>query len=148
MRKRIVVAVVLAVIMAASAYAQTSDFFQLVSNGTAQQVQAAIKNGADVNAQDKDGKTPLMAAVLNPNAGVIDTLLKAGANINAQQNDGGTALMYAAISNPPEMIATLLNAGTDAKAKDREGKTALDHAKDNEKLKGTDAYRQLQEASQ
>jgi len=41
-----------------------------------------------------------------------------------------------------------LKAGADAKAKDKLGKTAFDYAQANEKLKGTDAYRQLQEASQ
>jgi ankyrin repeat protein len=46
------------------------------------------------------------------------------------------------------VITTLLRAGADAKAKDNYGKTAFDYAQNNEKLKGTDAYRQLQEASQ
>jgi predicted oxidoreductase len=43
-----VVAVVLAVLLAASAYAQTTDFFELVSSGTPQTVQAAIDKGANV----------------------------------------------------------------------------------------------------
>jgi hypothetical protein len=36
----------------------------------------------------------------------------------------------------------------DAKAKDGRGKTAFDYAQGRAKLKDTDAYRQLQEASQ
>jgi ankyrin repeat protein len=48
----------------------------------------------------------------------------------------------------PEVILALLNAGADAKLKDKEGMTALDYANSNYGLKGTDAYRQLQEASQ
>jgi ankyrin repeat protein len=77
-------------------------------------------------------------------------LLKAGADVKAQdKNNGLTALMYAAETNQnPEVITTLLKSGADAKAKDNAGKTALDYAQDNENLKGTDAYRQLQEASQ
>jgi hypothetical protein len=48
------------------------------------------------------------------------------------------------------VIVILLKAGGDAKAKDKTGKTAFDYAKSNYSLKvrGTDAYRQLQEASQ
>ncbi|MGA2976610.1 MAG: hypothetical protein ABSF77_14980 [Spirochaetia bacterium] len=38
--------------------------------------------------------------------------------------------------------------GADAKVKSKSGSTAFDFAQDNEKLKGTDAYRQLQKASQ
>jgi ankyrin repeat protein len=48
----------------------------------------------------------------------------------------------------PEVITVLLKAGGDAKAKNSDGKTAFDYAQKNANLKGTDAYRQLQEASQ
>lgn len=141
-----------ALVMASAGYAQantSTDFFQLAGNGTPQQVQAALNNGADVNAPDKDGKTPLMAAAFNPNSEVIVTLLKAGANINAQDNDGGTPLIWAAAFNQnPDVILMLLRAGADPKAKTKEGQTALDLAQSNAKLKASDAYRQLQAASQ
>jgi ankyrin repeat protein len=102
--------------MAALAYAQTTDFFELAKTGTPQQVQAAINKGANVNAQD---------------------------------NRGWTALMFAAANNPdPEVISTLLEADADAKARSNEGKTAFDYAQDNDKLKGTDALKQLEAASE
>jgi|SRR5208337_1285414 len=129
MKKRIVVAGVLAVLLVTAAYAQTGDvrsslpdFFKLAQTGTPKDVQAALRKGAQVNAvlprsyAQYMGKTPLMFA--------------------AQYNQD------------PEVIATLLKAGADAKAKDSEGKTAVDYAQDNDALIGTDAYRQLQEASQ
>ena len=151
MKKRIVVAAVLAVLMAASAYAQTKDFFELAKTGTPQQVQAAIDKGADVKAQDKSGRTALIwAATNNQNPEVITTLLKAGADIKAQDKDGRTGLMWAARYNkvnPEVFIMALLNVGADAKAKDKAGKTALDYAKDNENLQGTDALKKLEEAS-
>jgi ankyrin repeat protein len=91
------------------------DFFELVGTGTPQSVQAAINQGADVNARDNYVEIPLMwAARFNQN---------------------------------PEVITTLLMAGADAKAKNKAGKTAFDNAQANEKLKGTDAYRKLEEAS-
>jgi hypothetical protein len=40
-----------------------------------------------------------------------------------------------------------LKEGANAKAKSNGGKTAFDYAKENDKLKGTDAFRQLEEAS-
>ena len=71
-----------------------------------------------------------------------------GADVNAVDNDGRTSLMHAAERNQnPEMITALQRSGADAKAKDNAGKTAFDHAQDNESLKDTDLYRQLQKAS-
>ncbi|MGA9135771.1 MAG: ankyrin repeat domain-containing protein [Candidatus Sulfotelmatobacter sp.] len=123
---RILIAVVLAGLLAASAYAQTTDFFELVKSGTPQDVQAAIDQGADVIAQGKYGYTPLMlAANNNPNSEVITILLKAGAEINAQDIDGNTALMGAAGNNNPAVITTLLNVGADINVSNKMGMTAL-----------------------
>jgi len=46
------------------------------------------------------------------------------------------------------VITLLLKVGADAKAKDNVEQTVIDYAQGNEKLKGTDAYRQLEKASQ
>ena len=75
---------------------------------------------------------------------LINVLLRAGADIEARN----AALIRTAWRNPnPEVITVLLKAGADAKAKNKEGQTAFDNAKYNENLKGTDALRQLEEAS-
>jgi ankyrin repeat protein len=147
-RNRIVVAVALGIILAASTYAQTTDFFELVKTGTPQSVQVAIDQGAGVNTRDKYGTTALMlAAAFNQNPEVITALLKTGADFKAENKSGWTALMYAADENQnPEVITTLLRAGADTKAKDIYGNTAFDYAQKNEKLKGTDAYRALRDA--
>ena len=148
MKRRIVVAVVLAVLMAASAHAQTTDFLELVKTGTPQSVRAAIGKGADVKARNNVGATPLVFAVwYNQNPEVITTLLGAGADVEAQDVVGKTVLMYAAQFNQnPEVITTLLKAGAEAKAKDKRGLTAFDYAQGNADLKGTDAYWKLSEA--
>jgi ankyrin repeat protein len=108
-----------------------------------------LKAGADVNAREKQyGATALMDASLsNQNPDVITTLLKAGAKVKAQDKGGGTALMGAAKGNNLKVIMVLLNAGADAKAKDNIGNTASNYAKYNSLLKGTDALKQLEEAS-
>ncbi|MCX6774391.1 MAG: ankyrin repeat domain-containing protein [Candidatus Micrarchaeota archaeon] len=54
-----------------------------------------IKRGADVNANDDDGDTPLMLAVDEGNLGIIRMLIRSGANVNAKNNEGETALMRA-----------------------------------------------------
>jgi ankyrin repeat protein len=137
----------LAVLLAASAYSQTTDFLELVKTGTAQSIQAAIDMGADVNVPDKNGMTALMyAAQHNENPEVFDTLLSAGADPNAIGAEGRTPLALAAqFQGRPDAVAALLNAGADARTKDNAGKMAFDYAQKNEKLKDTDAYRQLRQ---
>jgi hypothetical protein len=163
---------------------KVDDFFGLVWTGTPESIQAAIDNGADVNARNKDGKTPLMfaagyapnpevinillaagaevnakepkygltplmfAVAANTNPEVATTLLNAGADLGARSQGGVTVLMWAAVyTENPEIISLLLKAGSDAKARNDAGKTAIEGAQQNTRLKGTDAYRQLQEAS-
>ena len=61
-----------------------ADFIKLCRTGTAQQVEQAIKAGANVNAKDKDVTALMFAAKNNPNPEVITVLVKAGANLNAK----------------------------------------------------------------
>jgi len=90
----------------------------------------------------------MAAAEYNQNPEVITTLLAAGADIKVRDKYGRSPLMAAARDNQnPEVITILLKAGADGKAKSSAGKTAFDYAQGNAKLKGTDAYRKLQEAS-
>ena len=52
----------------------------------------------------------------------------------------------AAWQNPESsVIAALIEVGADPGARDEEGKTPFDYAKDNEALRGTDAYWWLNE---
>ena len=127
-----------------------TDIFKVVTTGTPSQVRAVIRSGADPNARDKRGETPLMyAAADNSNPAVITILIEAGADSNARGKNGMTALMYAAEDNAnPAVVTTLLEAGADAKVKDDGGSTAFDYAANNANLTDTDAYLQLQEASQ
>ncbi|MCX6088872.1 MAG: ankyrin repeat domain-containing protein, partial [Candidatus Atribacteria bacterium] len=70
------------------------------------------------------------------------------ADVNARDKDGRTVLMWAAAYNQnPEVITTLIKAGADAKIVDNHGKKAIDYAEENEKLKGSSAYWELNDAS-
>ena len=111
------------------------EFIELCKSGTAQQVIEAIRNGANVNAKDNNGRTALMiAATLNKNPEIITALIKAGADVNAKDNDGRTALMFtAAINKNSEVITALIKAGADVNAKDNDGATALTLAAANTK---------------
>lgn len=59
-------------------------------------VKALLDSGADVNAKDIDGETPLYKAVWNGGAvDVVELLLNYGADIDAKSRNGMTALMWA-----------------------------------------------------
>lgn len=68
----------------------------------------ALQAGADPNATDADGATPLMFVRYVEAA---KELLKAGANPNARLNNGKSVLMIHAESGDPEIVKALLDAG-------------------------------------
>ena len=72
-------------------------FFSLV---TAAEVRECLEAGADVNARDQAGRSPLHnATALNSDPAVTEALLAAGADVNAQGREGGTPLHGAAALN-------------------------------------------------
>jgi hypothetical protein len=118
-------------------------------NGNPEVITVLLKAGADVNAKALDGGTPLLAAAnKNNNPEVITVLLKAGADLKARGITGGTPLITAAMFTwNPEVVMVLLKAGADVRAKDFMNYTALDWAQKNKRLKGTEALKMLEEAS-
>ncbi|MBQ1926217.1 MAG: ankyrin repeat domain-containing protein, partial [Proteobacteria bacterium] len=90
--------------------------------------QQLIDAGADVNAKDNKGRTPLMLIGGDDN---IEALIKAGADVNAKDNDGQTVLMHQmklsrAHELEDEIIQSLIKAGADIEAKDNQGRTLQD----------------------
>jgi hypothetical protein len=99
------------------------------SRGTPEQkaeiVEMLAKAGADVNAHDFMGQTPIFAAEYTPQA--IKPLLAAGADLEARDNNGNTALIRFAFMEP--MVRELLADGADPTAVAKNGDTALKVAK-------------------
>lgn len=58
--------------------------------------ESLIKNGADVNAKNEYGETPLHLAASNEYDNMVEFLIKNGADINAKTERGNTPLQYAA----------------------------------------------------
>ena len=106
------------------------------NNTSPEVIRLLLKAGADVNAKDEYGNTPLHPAAAGSTPEVISVLLKAGADVNAKDDEwGSTPLHNAALQNEnPEVMSVLLKAGADVNAKDDEwGNTPLyDAARANE----------------
>uniref|UniRef100_T1IJR3 Notch n=1 Tax=Strigamia maritima TaxID=126957 RepID=T1IJR3_STRMM len=82
--------------------------------------------GADANAQDNTGRSPLHAAVAADAQGVFQILLRNRAtNLNARMNDGTTPLVLAARLAIEGMVDDLIAADADINAADDHGKTSL-----------------------
>ena len=85
--------------------------------------------GADPNAVDFEGATPLMYAAEVGRPEVLRALLAAGADPNAQDAEGHTALMYAADHCQTESARLLVQVGADLTLKDSNGYTALERVR-------------------
>jgi len=72
-------------------------------------VRYAVTHGADINARDKRGMTPLMYAAHGPDPEMVTLLLSHGADVHARDPRGWTPLVYA-LGNTRNM-ALLVEAG-------------------------------------
>ena len=110
-------------------------------------IKALIEAGADTDAHNRRGFTPLHKAARNSNPSVITALIEGGADPGARGGIGGLTPLHAAaaLTVNPSVILALIEGGADPGAPDDAGKVPFDYAKKNEALKGTDAYRMLKE---
>lgn len=96
-------------------------------------VQSLLEQGANPNATDEKGRTPLMCVASNlssrlPDA--MDVLLQHGANVNAQDRDGMTALMLAVKPGNIWRVRKLLEHGASVSLRAKDGRNAIDLARD------------------
>jgi ankyrin repeat protein len=97
---------------------------QAIRNGDTQAVRETLDNGADVNARDAEGNTPLILASLYAGPECVEMLLKRGADVNAANRAGVTALVRAATSYQKARL--LIAAGANVRVRTaRYGNTPL-----------------------
>ena len=122
--------------------------------------QLLLDTGAQVDARDENGNTPLtVAAKGNVRPEIIQLLIEKGAEVNALNNDGSTPLIVAAQGagtqfrdwnnhlTPFHIVELLLDKGANPLAKDASGMKAIDYARNNKALENTHALNKLAELS-
>jgi hypothetical protein len=91
-----------------------------------------LARGADVNARDGSGMTPLhlvaSASTQDKYTAMAELLLARGADVNARDKSGMTPLHFAVKVDHRDMVDFLVAKGADINAKDNEGKTPLLYA--------------------
>jgi uncharacterized protein len=99
--------------------------------GRADSVAVLLEHGADLGAisHNRNGNTPLHAALAGRQAEVGKLLIEQGADINAADGSGYTPLHLAAHEGNVALVQLLLDAGADPRALTVAGQTPLDMAK-------------------
>jgi ankyrin repeat protein len=107
----------------------TEELIQFVYRRDHEAIAAAVRSGADINARDRDDRTPLMHAVLasEPDAQLVVFLISLGANAGAQEARGQrwSVLHFAARDHALELVRILLSAGACVDPLDSFGNTPL-----------------------
>ncbi|KAK1455122.1 hypothetical protein CMEL01_03882 [Colletotrichum melonis] len=92
-------------------------------------VQLLVDNGADLEAKDNLGRTPLLLVTTAPatidNSVVIQILLQAGSNINCRDNTGATPMAEACERGNSLAISALMDWDPDMLVKDHKGRNVL-----------------------
>lgn len=97
-----------------------------VDHGCRDIVALLIAQGANVNARDDKGRTPLFSAMSHINIAML--LIQGGADVNAQDYHGRTPLYCYAFYGYADAMRLLINHGADIYARDQENSTPLHQA--------------------
>ena len=81
--------------------------------------------GANLNAQDANGRTPVLAATHQNRVDTVRALIQAGADINLRDHRKDNPFLYAGAEGRLDILKLLIAAGADTKLTNRFGGTAL-----------------------
>jgi len=126
-RKHIATGLLLAAVgcsFAGAALAE-STLADLIKNGHRAAALELIDRGADVNAAQPDGATPLHWAVYKIDVPLVEKLLDKGADADVTNRYGSSPLSEAVKVANVELVRTLLEAGADPESPNLDGETAL-----------------------
>jgi ankyrin repeat protein len=88
-------------------------------------VRQLLKQGANIEAKNELGKTPLFLATSSQLTSTVKVLLDGGANTEVKGEEGSTPLILTAIFGDAAIMKLLLNKGANIEARDSSGRTPL-----------------------
>lgn len=90
-------------------------------------VKLLLNAGADVNALDENGNTPLMLLDEETSEEIVKLLVRYGTNLNIQSKESKrTVLLNAALNENLKAIKALAESGADVNLRDSDGESTLD----------------------
>ena len=98
------------------------------ASGDLFEVTRLVARGADVNAVNQNGSTPLHWAAYRGHAAVVEFLIANGVGVETVNMDGDTALHWAADGGHVAVVEHLVAKGTDVNAVNKDGLTPLHQA--------------------
>jgi len=96
--------------------------------GDIEGVKRHLANGADVNAKDNSGDTPLHIAAFERHTEIAELLIAKGADVNAKDKDDNTPLHTSANMGAKEIAELLISKGVNVKATNEFAQTPLHYA--------------------
>ena len=93
--------------------------------GNTEAVRRLLREGADMNAVNSQGRTAVMAATYNHQTETVRALIQAGADINIRDNRLDNPLLYAGAEGLLDIVKLAVDAGADPTLTNRYGGTAL-----------------------
>src|SRR6266446_3079408 len=123
--KRAILAVIFCLAAVSTAAAADDSLAGLIQAGNRDAALKRIAAGADVNAAQGDGTTPLHWAVYKIDADLVRALLERGAKPDVINSYGSSPLTEAVKVANARLVGMLLDAGSNVEVPNQEGQTAL-----------------------
>nr|WP_243435859.1 ankyrin repeat domain-containing protein [Acanthopleuribacter pedis] len=113
-------------------YQTHTPLLMAIQAGDTDVVRMLVKRGADINHPNKQGETPVCAAVRQDRPEVLALLLRYKPDLSAAYpRSGNTALHLAVIQNHEAMVRRLIAADAPLHLRNNDGHTVLDLAREN-----------------
>lgn len=94
-------------------------------SGDSHHIEALLKQGANIEAPDADGRTPLLLAIHSRQADAARALMEAGADVNAKDTIQDSPYLYAGASGQTGIVQMTIAHGAGLRSTNRYSGTAL-----------------------